>query len=151
LFFSWLIYHTLSPIIILLGQWLNFKLFGITYLVGKISRSNGFILGFHSLSELCFSGSKTRPKMKASSYWRLEIHPLFHRNHGAMGGKSGVFYPCCQVAKVTPPPNATFTPQEIRSFLKGLFKTIGFNLIRPYLGAYFLGGYGIGGGPLRFP
>ena len=24
----------------LLGQWLNFKLFGITYLVGKISRSN---------------------------------------------------------------------------------------------------------------
>ena len=27
--------HTLSPII-LLGQWLNFKLFGITYLVGKI-------------------------------------------------------------------------------------------------------------------
>ena len=26
----------------LLGQWLNFKLFGITYLVGKISRSNFF-------------------------------------------------------------------------------------------------------------
>ncbi len=24
----------------LLGQWLNFKFFGITYLVGKISRSN---------------------------------------------------------------------------------------------------------------
>ena len=29
----------------LLGQWLNFKLFGITYLVGKISPSNGFISG----------------------------------------------------------------------------------------------------------
>ena len=32
----------------LLGQWPNFKLFGITYLVGKISRSNLF-----------FSGSRT--------------------------------------------------------------------------------------------
>ena len=29
----------------LLGQWLNFKLFGITYLVGKISRSNFFFSG----------------------------------------------------------------------------------------------------------
>ena len=29
----------------LLGQWLNFKLFGITYLVGKISRSNFFFQG----------------------------------------------------------------------------------------------------------
>ena len=29
----------------LLGQWLNFKLFGITYLVGKISRSNCFFRG----------------------------------------------------------------------------------------------------------
>ncbi len=28
-----------------LGQWLNFKLFGITYLVGKISRSNFFFQG----------------------------------------------------------------------------------------------------------
>ena len=35
----------------LLGQRLIFKLFGITYLIGKISRSNGFISGFHSLSE----------------------------------------------------------------------------------------------------
>ena len=33
---------------VLLGQWLNFKLFGITYLVGKIRRSNLF-----------FSGSRT--------------------------------------------------------------------------------------------
>ena len=31
--------------VILLGQWLNFKLFGITYLVGKISRSNCFFQG----------------------------------------------------------------------------------------------------------
>ena len=29
----------------LLGQWLNLKLFGITYLVGKISRSNFFFQG----------------------------------------------------------------------------------------------------------
>ena len=29
----------------ILGQWLNFKLFGITYLVGKISRSNCFFQG----------------------------------------------------------------------------------------------------------
>ena len=29
----------------LLSQWLNFKLFGITYLVGKISRSNFFFQG----------------------------------------------------------------------------------------------------------
>ena len=29
----------------LLGQWLNFKLFGITYLAGKISRSNFFFQG----------------------------------------------------------------------------------------------------------
>ena len=29
----------------LLGQWLNFKLFGITYLVLKISRSNFFFQG----------------------------------------------------------------------------------------------------------
>ena len=29
----------------LLGQWLNFKLFGITYVVGKISRSNLFFQG----------------------------------------------------------------------------------------------------------
>ena len=35
----------------LLGQWLNFKLFGITYLVGKISRSN-FYFRVHWLSEL---------------------------------------------------------------------------------------------------
>ena len=35
----------------LLGQWLNFKLFGITYLVGKISRSNGFFFRVHWLSE----------------------------------------------------------------------------------------------------
>ena len=28
------------------------KLFGIAYLVGKISRSNDFISGFHSLSEI---------------------------------------------------------------------------------------------------
>ena len=34
-----------------LGQWLNFKLFGITYLVGKISRSN-FYFRVHWLSEL---------------------------------------------------------------------------------------------------
>ena len=29
-----------GKLLVLLGQWLNFKLFGITYLVGKISRSN---------------------------------------------------------------------------------------------------------------
>ncbi len=43
---------------ILLGQWLNFKLFGITYLVGKISRSNSFFFRVHWLSEL-FMPSKT--------------------------------------------------------------------------------------------
>ena len=31
--------------ILLLGQWLNFKLLGITYLVGKIIRSNFFFQG----------------------------------------------------------------------------------------------------------
>ena len=37
----------------LLGQWLNFKLFGITYLVGKISRSNVFFFqGPGRLSEV---------------------------------------------------------------------------------------------------
>ena len=35
----------------LLGQWLNFKLFGITYLVGKMSRSNFFFQGPGRLSE----------------------------------------------------------------------------------------------------
>ena len=39
-----------APNIYLLGQWLNFKLFGITYLVGKISLQT-CISGFHSLSE----------------------------------------------------------------------------------------------------
>ena len=34
-----------------LSQWPNFKLFGITYLVGKISRSNGFFFRVHWLSE----------------------------------------------------------------------------------------------------
>ena len=38
----------------LLGQWLNFKLFGITYLVGKISRSNFFFQGPGRLSEASF-------------------------------------------------------------------------------------------------
>ena len=36
----------------LLGQWLNLKLFGITYLVGKIKfKLKTFISGFHWLSE----------------------------------------------------------------------------------------------------
>ena len=35
----------------LLGQWLNFKLFGITYLIGKISRLNFFFQGPGRLSE----------------------------------------------------------------------------------------------------
>ena len=42
--------------IYLLGQWLNFKLFGITYLVGKISRSNCFFQGPGRLSEYTILG-----------------------------------------------------------------------------------------------
>ncbi len=38
-----------------LSQWLNFKLFGITYLVGKISRSNFFFQGPGRLSEVMLS------------------------------------------------------------------------------------------------
>ena len=43
-----------SKLLILLGQWLNFKLFGITCLVGKIKFKlfQTFISGFHWLSEL---------------------------------------------------------------------------------------------------
>ena len=37
----------------LLGQWLNFKLFGITYLVGKI-KFKLFFQGPGRLSEACF-------------------------------------------------------------------------------------------------
>ena len=40
-------------VIDLLEQWLKgLNFLGITFLVGKISRSNGFISGLHSLSEL---------------------------------------------------------------------------------------------------
>ena len=41
------------PMIYLLGQWLNFKLFGITYLIGKINENKvqTFVSGFHSPSE----------------------------------------------------------------------------------------------------
>ena len=43
----------------LLGQWLNFKLFGITFLVGKISRSNFCIQAPGRLSE--FYGNQKQP------------------------------------------------------------------------------------------
>ena len=49
------LFRMFSPIfaycLSLLGQWLNFKLFGITYLVGKISRSNVYFK-VHWQSEL---------------------------------------------------------------------------------------------------
>ena len=49
------LFRMFSPIfaycLSLLGQWLNFQLFGITYLVGKISRSK-FYFKVHWLSEL---------------------------------------------------------------------------------------------------
>ena len=55
---------------ILLGQWLNFKLFGITYLVGKISRSN-FYFRVHWLSELFlgFWGIKWSNLMANNIIW----------------------------------------------------------------------------------
>ena len=53
----------------LLGQWLTFKFFGITYLVGKISRSNGFFFqGPGRLSELgCELGVKLRVYFEAQN------------------------------------------------------------------------------------
>ena len=51
----------------LLGQWLNFKLFGITYLVGKISRSN-FFFRVHWLSEKNIHGLFNQPP-RAGYFW----------------------------------------------------------------------------------
>ena len=47
----------------LFGQWLNFKLFGITYLVGKISRANGFLSGY-----IGWVSIKNWPKIKVNSF-----------------------------------------------------------------------------------
>ena len=52
---------------ILLGQWLNFKLFGITYLVGKISRSN-FFFSVHWLSEIFFIETQLGFRASQSSF-----------------------------------------------------------------------------------
>ena len=69
----------------LLGQWLNFKLFGITYLVGKISRSNFFPDRVGRVKFRCALQRKSLPVVAGSKKWHplpcfCEVHEKLHMN-----------------------------------------------------------------------
>ena len=87
-----------------LSQWLNFKLFGITYLVGKISRSNGFLFqGPGRLSEPSFIRCKLKHKSTSPPpLLKLqEIHPLrfFDLQKTFVGQREANTHPFVQISE----------------------------------------------------
>ena len=70
-----------------LSQWLNFKLLGITYLVGKISRSNFFFQGPGRLTEFCMGPILRGSNNDGNIWWILRDQTHFEGSNPLWGIK----------------------------------------------------------------